>query len=149
MTFRRVSPKTSRRSCRTRRPTASARCEDIGRRFDDIVDLSAGTLGNLSEDQLAARARWSGLPVDVRFRINRWSSHIREHTIQVEKTLGFINRPTSEVDRLLRLIAAAYGRLEDEVFMLPESPALADALRLVESTARAPRATPSRSAQRG
>lgn len=106
---------------------------DIGRRLDDIVDLSAGTLGNLSEDQLAARARWSGLPVDVRFRINRWSSHIREHTIQVEKTLGFINRPISEVDRLLRLIAAAYGRLEEEVFMLPDSPALADALRLVES----------------
>jgi uncharacterized damage-inducible protein DinB len=108
--------------------------QDISVRFDDIVDLSAGTLGNLSEDQLAARARWSGLPVDVRFRVNRWSSHIREHTIQVEKTLGFINRPTTEVDRLLRLIAAAYGRLEDEVFMLPESPALADALRLVESS---------------
>jgi len=107
---------------------------DIGRRFDDIVDLSAGTLGNLSDDQLAARARWAGMPVDVRFRINRWSSHLREHTIQVEKTLGFIGRPTSEVDRLLRLIAAAYGRLEEEVFMLAESPALAEPLRLIEAT---------------
>jgi hypothetical protein len=102
---------------------------EIGRRLDDIVDLSAGTLGNLSDDQLAARARWAGMPVDVRFRINRWSSHLREHSIQVEKTLGFIGRPTSEVDRLLRLIGAAYGRLEEEVFMLPDSPVVDDATR--------------------
>jgi len=109
--------------------------EDIGRRLDDIVDLSAGTLGNLSDDQLAARARWAGMPVDVRFRINRWSSHLREHTIQVEKTLGFIGRPTTEVDRLLRLIAAAYGRLEEEVFMLADLPVVADSTRQIASVA--------------
>jgi hypothetical protein len=108
---------------------------EIGRRLDEIVDLSAGTLGGLSEDQLTARARWSGLPVDVRFRINRWSSHLREHTIQVEKTLGFIGRPTSEVDRLLRLISAAYGRLEEEVFMLADSAVVDDATRLIGSVA--------------
>jgi hypothetical protein len=111
--------------------------EEIGRRLDDIVDLSAGTLGNLVDDQLAARARWAGLPVDVRFRINRWSSHLREHTVQVEKTLGFINRPTTEVDRLLRLIAGAYGRLEEDVFMLSASPALDEALRLIGDTSSA------------
>ena len=89
--------------------------DDIRQRLDEVVDLSAGTLGVASEDELAARARFAGLPVDVRFRINRWSSHMREHTIQVEKTLGFINRPTTEVDRLLRMVAGAYGRLEEAV----------------------------------
>jgi len=109
---------------------------EIQRRFDDIVDLSAGVFGTLGDEELAARARWSGLLVDVRFRMVRWTSHIREHTIQVEKTLGFIGRPLTEVDLLLRLIAAGYGRLEEELLLLPaERQAVADALALAESVA--------------
>ncbi len=109
---------------------------DIQRRFDDIVDLSTGVFGTLGDDDVAARARWSGLLVDVRFRLVRWTSHIREHTIQVEKTLGFISRPTTEVDRLLRLIAAGYGRLEEDLLLLPaEQQSVADALSLTESAA--------------
>jgi uncharacterized damage-inducible protein DinB len=108
--------------------------DDIRQRFDDVLDLSAGTLGVLSDDQLAARARFAGQPVDVRFRINRWSAHMREHTIQVEKTLGYINRPTTEVDRLLRMVAGAYGRLDEAVLMLPESAAVDEALRLIADT---------------
>ncbi len=108
--------------------------DDIRRRLDEVVDLSAGTLGVASEDELAARSRFAGLAVDVRFRINRWSSHMREHTIQVEKTLGFINRPTTEVDRLLRMVAGAYGRLEEAVFMLPEGAGVDQALYLIAGT---------------
>ena len=110
--------------------------EDIQRRLDDIVDLSGGVFGRLGTADLAARARWSGVPVDVRFRLVRWASHMREHTIQVEKTLGYIGRPITEVDRLLRLIAAAYGRLEEELFLAPaERQPVVDALRLTESVA--------------
>jgi hypothetical protein len=110
--------------------------EDIQRRFDDIVDLSAGVFGPLGDAELAARARWSGVPVDVRSQTLRWASHIREHTIQVEKTLGYIGRQTTEVDRLLRLVAAAYGRLEEELLLLPaEDPRVAEALELAESAA--------------
>lgn len=110
--------------------------EEIQRRFDDIVDLSAGLFGTLGDEELASRARWSGMPVDVRFRMVRWSSHIREHTIQVEKTLGFIGRPLTEVDRLMRLIAAGYSRLEEDLLLLPpEQQPVADALALAESAA--------------
>jgi len=108
---------------------------DIQRRFDEIVDLSATAYAGLGAVELAARGRWSGVPVDVRFRLVRWGSHIREHTIQVEKTLGFIGRPVTEVDRVLRLIADACGRLEENVFPAPASPRLAEALALVESAA--------------
>ena len=109
---------------------------DIQWRFDEIVDLSAGVFGTLGNEDLAARARWSGMPVDVRFRLVRWTSHIREHTIQVAKTLGFIGQPITEVDRLLRLIAAAYGRLEEDLLLLPtgQQP-VADALALATSAA--------------
>ncbi len=108
----------------------------ILRRLDDLVDLSAGVFGPLGAADLAARARWAGRPVDVRFRMVRWSSHMREHTIQVEKTLGYIGHELTEVERLVRLTAAAYGRLEAELFMFQaDRPDIAEALTLTESAA--------------
>lgn len=110
--------------------------DDIRRRLDDIVDLSGSVFAPLGEAELGARARWSGLPVDVRFRLVRWTSHMREHTIQVEKTIGYIGRPISEVDRLLHLIASGYGRLEEELFMAVSGDgSVAEALAELESVA--------------
>jgi hypothetical protein len=109
---------------------------DIRRRLDEIVDLSAGVLGGLSDEEFSADARWAGQLVTVGFRIGRWSSHVREHTIQVEKTLVMLDRVPNEVARLVRLIAAAYGRAEAEVFMLPaDEPAGAEALEVLVATA--------------
>jgi hypothetical protein len=63
--------------------------------------------------------RWSGLPVTVDFRLGRLESHLREHTIQVDKTIAMLGLPTSEVGRLVRLILSSYGRLEALVFGRP------------------------------
>ena len=53
-----------------------------------------------------------GLPVSIGFRLGRYGSHIREHTIQVDKTLAMLGREPTEVERLIRLVLASYGRLE-------------------------------------
>ena len=50
------------------------------------------------------------IPID--FRLGRYGSHIREHTIQVDKTLAMIGRQPTEVERIVRLILGSYGRLE-------------------------------------
>lgn len=91
---------------------------EISARLDDILDLSASLYAPLDEQQLDARARWSGIAVDARFRVNRWSSHLREHTVQIEKTLVMIDRQPTEAERLTRLVAAAWGRLEGDLLML-------------------------------
>ena len=52
------------------------------------------------------------MPVTIDFRLGRYGSHIREHTVQVDKTLAMLGRRPSEVERLVRLILATYGRLE-------------------------------------
>ena len=110
--------------------------DDIRRRLDETVDQSAAVFASLGAEDLAVRARWSGLPVDIRFRVIRWTSHMREHTVQLEKTLVFIGRPTTEVERLLRLVATAYGRLEEELFMWPATDqSVGDAIALAEATA--------------
>lgn len=91
----------------------------IRSRFDDLLDLETSRMAALFDHDLAARARWSGAWVDVGFRMGRWSSHIREHTIQVDKTLVMIGWTPREVDRLSGVILGAWGRLEATVFGLP------------------------------
>lgn len=81
-------------------------------RLDEVVDQSTERLAGLPADRLAIGARWAGFAVDVGFRIGRWSSHIREHTIQVEKTLVMIGHTPTEVDRLIRLNLTAWGQAE-------------------------------------
>ena len=95
---------------------ATGTLAEIGEHLDELMDGGTARMAMLTTDELAAPARWSGLPLTAGFRLWRWSSHIREHTVQVEKTLVMLRRDPSEVDRLLRLIAAAYGRLEAKVF---------------------------------
>lgn len=53
---------------------------------------------------------WEELPITVEFRLHRLDSHLRQHTVQLEKTLLAISRPPSEAIRLLRLV---YGALAD------------------------------------
>ena len=84
----------------------------VRQRLDATIDDGASVFGSLDEDALAVRARWSGAAVDVAFRLGRWSSHMREHTVQVEKTLAVLDRSPTEVERLLRLVYGAYGRFE-------------------------------------
>ncbi len=115
---------------------------DIRSRLDEAMDVAAGRLGSLSDEELAANARWSGFGLDVAFRLGRWASHLREHTIQVEKTLVFLDRPTREVERLVRHIHAAHGRMESVVFALPPGeiepavPIIAAATRELSEAAR-------------
>ena len=89
---------------------------EIRDRFDATLDLSAERLAGLADDVLGHGARWSGFAVTVAFRLNRWSSHIREHVIQVEKTLQMLGRAPTEPERLVRHVLAAYGRAESVAF---------------------------------
>jgi uncharacterized damage-inducible protein DinB len=88
---------------------------EIRARLDGWLDLTGARLGDLDDAALRHRARWSGLAVDVGFRLGRLASHIAEHTLQIDKTLVMLGRTPSEVQRLVRLIHAAWGRLEAQV----------------------------------
>jgi hypothetical protein len=55
---------------------------------------------------------WEGEPMSLRFRLHRFDSHLRQHTIQVDKTLESIGRGPNEAKRLLRLIYAALAEVE-------------------------------------
>jgi hypothetical protein len=126
---------------------------DAPARLDAILDLATERLAALPDASLAFGARYAGAPVSIGFRLGRWSSHIREHTIQVEKTLAMLDRRPTEVDRLVRLVLAAYGRLEAVVYGLPSAgdatAVLARAAAEVEGIARSAAGSGSGPAARG
>jgi hypothetical protein len=89
---------------------------EVRTRLDEVVDRSAERLAGLPSERLAYGTRWMGYAIDIGFRIGRWSSHLREHTIQVEKTMVMLGHTPTEVDRLIRLILAEWGRAEAVVY---------------------------------
>ncbi len=95
---------------------AAGRLDDLRARLDATLDLSAERLAGLPDDRLDLGARWSGFPVTIGFRLGRWSSHIREHAIQIEKTYAMLGHVPNESERLVRHLLAAYGRAEAVVF---------------------------------
>jgi hypothetical protein len=103
-------------------------------RLDGLLDQCMERLAGLPAAQLALAGRWSGFPVTVGFRIGRWSSHIREHTIQVEKTLAMLDHQPTENDRLVRLVLAAWGRAESVAYGIPAEDAT-DALSVLSRAA--------------
>jgi DinB superfamily len=100
---------------------AAGSIADIRARFDSVLDEWALRVADLDHAALAAPAMWSGVPVDVDFRIGRWSSHIREHTIQVDKTLDWLGYQPSEPARIVGELYEAWGRLESRIFPIAPS----------------------------
>ena len=54
---------------------------------------------------------WDGVRMN-RFRLGRFESHLRQHTIQAEKAVQATMGAPREVERLLRLLARALGDVE-------------------------------------
>ena len=117
---------------------ASGTPAEVRARLDEVLDQSTERLAGLPADRLAYGTRWVGFALDIGFRIGRWSSHFREHTIQVEKTLVMLGHTPPEVDRLIRLILAEWGHAEASVYGSVDA---AEALTLLAAAAARARVT--------
>jgi len=87
-------------------PLAGIRAEHT-RVHDGVLELA-----RLTDEELASEsAFWDGV-MPNRFRLGRFESHIRQHTIQAEKAIAAVAGPPREVDRLLLLIRRAQAEAE-------------------------------------
>lgn len=74
----------------------------ILRALDGVTDTELDTPSFFWEDQ--------GYP--IRFRMHRFEEHLRQHTIQVDKTLIAIGHPPTEAERLVRNLYTALAGVE-------------------------------------
>jgi hypothetical protein len=86
--------------------------DDIRAFHRGVRDRITNHLGPLTDDGLAAMSPfWDGTRAN-RFRLGRFESHLRQHTIQTEKAVQATIGAPREVERLLRLLARALGDVE-------------------------------------
>lgn len=70
-------------------------------------------LGPVTDDELELPSFfWESDGYPVRFRMHRFEEHLRQHTIQADKTLAAIGHPPSEAERLVRNLYTALAGVE-------------------------------------
>jgi hypothetical protein len=73
--------------------------------LQEFADISEGEL-------IAPSMYWEGYEMSLRFRLHRFDAHLRQHIVQVDKTLEGTGHSPNESKRLLRLIYSALGETE-------------------------------------
>jgi DinB family protein len=85
---------------------------DIRRFHTEVRDRIVARLATMTDEEMdSASPFWDGERPN-RFRLGRFESHLRQHTIQIEKAIQAVIGPPREVERLLRLLARATGDVE-------------------------------------
>jgi len=106
-------PFTQAREAATK-PLGSGTVEQIRDAFATIHLRNLGELGDISDAEMELPSWfWDG-PMPIRFRLHRFEEHLRQHTIQLDKTLAGIGRPPTEAHRLVRNIYNALADVENE-----------------------------------
>ena len=96
--------------------------------FTDLLALDAAwhdrvlaEFADVTEEELTWPARyWEGYDMPLRFRLHRFDAHLRQHTIQVDKTLLALDHEPTEARRLLRLIYRALAEAEGALIGAPD-----------------------------
>ena len=70
-------------------------------------------LADIGEEELALPSvYWESGPLSLRFRLHRFEAHMRQHTVQIDKTLAALGHGPTEARRLLRMIYSALAGAE-------------------------------------
>ncbi len=86
--------------------------ESIRNAFFEIHRRVLRELADVTDAELEKPATfWENEPMPIRFRLHRFEEHLRQHTIQLDKTLAVI-RPPTEAHRLVRNIYNALADVE-------------------------------------
>jgi hypothetical protein len=81
--------------------------------FDELQPRVLRDLASTTDDELSALSPWwEGTPMAVEFRLHRFDSHMRQHTIHIEKIMQALEALPGEALRLLRLVFGALAEVE-------------------------------------
>ncbi len=95
--------------------------EQLRNAFADVHIRILRELGDIADEEIDAPVWfWDGA-MPLRFRLHRFEEHLRQHTIQLDKTMAGIGRPPTEAHRLVRNVYNALADVETETAQLPEA----------------------------
>ena len=98
--------------------------EDLLGALDSYLDRSIAALAVVgSHSGLDVPVKFQRADVPIRYYPARWIGHLREHTIQVEKTLDGTGHRPREAERIAGRLLSAYGALEGVAVQVPEEAA--------------------------
>jgi hypothetical protein len=84
--------------------------------YDGLHKLILQKLANIDSEQLSLLSPyWKGFEVTIQFHLHRFDSHLRQHIIQIEKTLNAIGQHPSEAKQILRLVYRALAEVENSL----------------------------------
>lgn len=84
--------------------------------YEQLHRRALRELSGVTDAELESRSLWweeEELP--LRYRLHRFDAHLRQHTVQAEKTLIAIDGPPNEAQRVLRLVYNALAAVEGAV----------------------------------
>lgn len=94
---------------------------DLLNYYDQLHARVMQEFSGVSEEELDIPVSfWEREPMPLFFRLHRFDSHLRQHTIQAEKVLAVIAPPINEAKKLLRLIYHALAEVEGVCLGMPE-----------------------------
>jgi hypothetical protein len=118
--------------------TMHGRLSDIRPYHDALHDRLIDAFARIDEHEIDLPSRyWEGYDLPLRFRLHRLESHLRQHTVQVEKALAALGRGPSETQRLTRLLYAALADVEGVLLGAEETLAAEQASVAASIAARA------------
>jgi len=81
--------------------------------YTSLHQLAWESFADITDGELQVDSPWwEGEPMSLAWRLHRFDAHLREHTIQIEKTLSTLEVPLPEGKRQLRLIFNALADVE-------------------------------------
>jgi hypothetical protein len=95
---------------------ANGGLEDIMDYYQTLHGRVLREMANLTDEEQWALSRfWEPEPLPVQYRLHRFDAHLRQHTIQAEKTRAALGHVPNEAMRLLRLIYSALAEVEGTI----------------------------------
>lgn len=86
-----------------------------------LHDRALAELAGISDEELdGPSVWWEQEPYTLEYRVHRMEAHLRQHTVQLQKTRDQLGKPATEARRLLRLVYAALAEAEASLIGAPD-----------------------------
>lgn len=84
--------------------------------FDRLHQRTLDTFAQIDDEEIQGPSIWwEDEELSLQYRLHRFDAHLRQHTIQAEKTLEAVGQINSEARRLIRLTYRALAQAENAV----------------------------------